>query len=216
MLTGHLGQNQTIDTISKRFYWPKNGSDIKNYVRSCLSCQMRKANPFKPAGYMEYIEVNYPFEKIRIDLLGPFPKATTNARYIIVALDYLTKWAETAALDSGSAEDVTAFFVTNLVLRHGAPKSIISDRRKCFVFELNQKILKLLDTEHLTTTSYHPQTNGLCERLNHTLADMLSMYVNTNHNNWDQILPFVTFAYNTYREESTGYIPFYLMYGRDA
>ena len=177
---------------------------------------MRKSEPFKPAGYMEYIEVNHPFEKVGIDLLGPFPKATTNARYIIVAVDYLTKWAETAILDSGSAEDVAAFFVTNLVLRHGTPKSIISDRGKCFMAELTQQMLKLLDTDHLTTTSYHPQTNGLCERLNHTQADMLSMYVNTNHNNWDQILPFVTFAYNTSREESTDYTPFYLMYGREA
>ena len=58
---------------------------------------------------MEYIEVNHPFEKVGIDLLGPFPKPTTNARYIIVAVDYLTKWAATAALDSGSAEDLAAF-----------------------------------------------------------------------------------------------------------
>ena len=104
------------------------GSDIKNHVRSCISCQMRKADPFKPAGYIEYNEVNYPFEKVGIDLLEPFPKPTTNTRDIIVAVDYLTKWAETAALDSGSAEDVAAFFVTNLVLRNGTPKSIISDR----------------------------------------------------------------------------------------
>ena len=136
---------------------------------------MRKSEPFKPAGYMEYIEVNHPFEKVGIDLLGPFPKATTNARYIIVAVDYLTKWAETAILDSGSAEDVAAFFVTNLVL-------IISYRGKIFMAELVQQMLKLLDTDHLTTTSYHPQTNGLCERLNHTMADMLTMYVSTNHN----------------------------------
>ena len=72
MLAGHLGQNQTINAISKRFYWPKMVNDIKN-VRSCLSYQMRKAEPFEPDGYMEYIEVNYPFEKVGIELLGPFP-----------------------------------------------------------------------------------------------------------------------------------------------
>ena len=72
--------------------------------------------------------------------------------------------------------------------------------------ELTQQMLKLLDTDHLTTTSYHPQTNGLSERLNQTLEDKLSMYVNMdNHNNLDQVLPFVTFAYNTSRQESTGY-----------
>ena len=83
--------------------------------------------------------------------------------------------------------------------------------------ELTQQMLKLLDTDHLTTTSYHPQTNGLSERLNQTLEDKLSMYVNMdNHNNLDQVLPFVTFAYNTSRQESTGYTPFYIMYGKEA
>ena len=71
-----------------------------------------------------------------------------------------------------------------------------------------------MDTDHLTTTSYHPQTNVLSERLNQTLEDT-SMYVNTNHNNWDQVLPFVTVVYNTSRQELTGYTPFYLMYGKE-
>ena len=114
---------------------------------------MRKADPFKPAGYIEYNEVNYPFEKVGIDLLEPFPKPTTNTRDIIVAVDYLIKWAETASLDSCSAEDVAAFFVTNLVLRHGTLKSIISDRGKCYIAVFTQQMLNLLDTYHLTPPS---------------------------------------------------------------
>ncbi|UYV67679.1 hypothetical protein LAZ67_5001557 [Cordylochernes scorpioides] len=69
---------------------------------------------------------------------------------------------------------------------------------------------------HRKTTAYHPQTNGLTERLNKTIADMLSMYVDVNHKDWDRILPFVTFAYNTAKQESTGFTPFFLVHGREA
>ena len=103
-----------------------------------------------------------------------------------------------------------------MVLRHGAPRSLITDQGKCFVAEFTQRILAALEVEHKMTTSYHPQTNGLCERLNHTLADMLSMYVDADHKNWDSILPYVTFAYNTSRQESSGYTPFFLLYGREV
>lgn len=81
---------------------------------------------------------------------------------------------------------------------------------------MTQTILRALDTNHRTTTAYHPQANGQVERLNHTLADMLSMYVSSDHTDWDETLPFVTFAYNTSRQESTGRTPFFLLHGREA
>ncbi|GFV22772.1 transposon Ty3-I Gag-Pol polyprotein [Trichonephila clavipes] len=73
-----------------------------------------------------------------------------------------------------------------------------------------------LNIDHRFTTAYHPQTNGLTERFNKTLADMLSMYVDVEQKNWDEILPFVTFAYNTAKQETTGFTPFYLLHGREA
>lgn len=65
------------------------------------------------------------------------------------------------------------------------------------------------------TTAYHPLTNGLTERLNRTLTNVLAMYVSNNHQNWGAALPFVTFAYNTSRHETAGYSPFFLLYGRN-
>ncbi|GBM48927.1 hypothetical protein AVEN_18427-1 [Araneus ventricosus] len=70
-------------------------------------------------------------------------------------------------------------------------------------------------TYHLLTTAYHPQTNGLTERLNKTLDDMLAMYVDVDQKNWDNILPFVTFAYNSAKQETMGFSPFCLIHGRD-
>ena len=123
---------------------------------------------------------------------------------------------QTGSLQTATAADIAQFFVNQIVLRHEAPQANISDRGKGCIAELMQETLEIVKTKHLKTTSYHPQTNGLCERLNHTLSDMLSMYVNADHKNWDEILPYVTFAYNTSKQESTKYSPFYLLYGREA
>lgn len=76
-------------------------------------------------------------------------------------------------------------------------------------------LLRSSATEHKIDTAYHPQTNGLTERLNRTLTDMLAMYVPGNYHDWDAALPCITFAYNSSRHETAGFSPFYLLYGCD-
>ncbi|GFU95480.1 hypothetical protein TNCV_4788151 [Trichonephila clavipes] len=100
--------------------------------------------------------------------------------------------------------------------KHGAPRVIITDRGAVFRSRLVSSLIDLCNIDHRFTTAYHPQTNGLTERFNKTLADMLSMYVDVEQKNWDEILPFVTFAYNTAKQETTGFTPFYLLHGREA
>ncbi|KZS07216.1 Uncharacterized protein APZ42_029109 [Daphnia magna] len=146
--------------------------------------------------------------------LGHFMSKGGNTN-IVVAIDYVTKWAETKALPRAGATEVD-FLVKCVLLRHGAPRQLTTDQGRCFMAEVTQKVLQAMETNHTPTTAYRPQGNGLVERLNHTLADMLSMYVSADHRNWDKSLPFVTFAYNTSRQESTGRTPFHLVYGRDA
>lgn len=79
-----------------------------------------------------------------------------------------------------------------------------------------QDVMTLSGTAHRKRTAYHPQTNGMTERLNKTPADMLSMYINCNHNNWDDILQYATFAYNTAVQETTVFPPFHLLHNREA
>ncbi|GFV04477.1 hypothetical protein TNCV_11951 [Trichonephila clavipes] len=100
--------------------------------------------------------------------------------------------------------------------KHGAPRVIITDRGAVFRSRLVSSLVDLRNIDHRFTTAYHPQTNGLKECFNKTLADMLSMYVDVEQKNWDEILPFVTFAYNTAKQETTGFTPFYLLHGREA
>ncbi|KZR96435.1 Uncharacterized protein APZ42_009225, partial [Daphnia magna] len=169
---------------------PRLRQQVLNYVRACPQCQARKNPPVEPQGHMEIIRVEGPFEKVGMDILGLFPVSVGGKKNIIVAVDYLTKWAETRAVPTATARDAAEFFVEEIVLRHGAPEGVVTDCGKCFVEEFTKEVMRLMEVDHRTTTPYHPQANGLVERLNPTLGDMLSMYINSTHTNWDDILPY--------------------------
>ena len=109
--------------------------------------------------------------------------------------------------------------VDKIVLRHGTPESIITDTRNGFLADITQSAWKKLGVNHKTLfwlSTYDPQTNGQMERMNHTLAMMISMYLTDEQTDGDEPLPFICFAYNTARQESTGFSPFFLVYGRES
>ncbi|GFS54092.1 hypothetical protein TNCV_2526601 [Trichonephila clavipes] len=214
---GHLGFAKTYDRIRKRFYWPGMYRNVVRYVMHCRECQRRKSVPQRPPGRLVHIPpATAPFHRIGIDLLGRFPKSAHGNKWIIVCTDYSTRYAITKALPTAEVDEIAKFLLEEIVLRHGAPRVIITDRGAVFRSRLVSSLVDLCNIDHRFTTAYHPQTNGLTERFNKTLADMLSMYVDVEQKNWDEILPFVTFAYNTAKQEITGFTPFYLLHGREA
>lgn len=101
------------------------------------------------------------------------------------------------------------------MLRHGIPTRIRSDRGKCFQAELVAELLKIMGAKSSFSTAYHPKFNGLTERFNRTLADMLSIYTNTQQTDWDSNLPLCTWAYNTSRQDTIKVAPFFLVYARE-
>ena len=213
---GHLGITRTLDKIKKRYYWPKMTRQIIHHVSTCTDCQTRKRSLERPAGLLRPIQAQQPFEKVGIDLIGPFPLSQSKNAHIIVAVDYLTKWVIAQPVPHAKTRDLVDFFVRRVVLQHGAPVVLISDRGKCLTSKFANEMYRALQSNHVVTAAYHPQCNGLVERFNHTFAEMLSMYVSSCHNDWDEVVDFVVFAYNTSRQESTGASPFYLLYGREA
>ena len=119
------------------------------------------------------------------------------------------------ATSDQTALTIAKLFVEQIVCRHGVPAQLLSDCGAAFLSHLLTEICKLLGVEKLNTTAYHPQTDGLVERFNRTLTDMLAKKVEQSEKNWDNHLPFVLFAYRASLQESTGESPFYLLYGRD-
>ncbi|KZS03117.1 Uncharacterized protein APZ42_034225 [Daphnia magna] len=213
---GRKRLTRTLLKIQARYYWPGMAEDIRDFLRKCHECQSCKPVYHRPAGFMEIQRSERHFERLVMDILGPFPLSKGGNTNIVVAIAYVMKWVETKALSRVGATEVAHFLVKCVLLCHGASRQLTIDQGRCFMAEVTQKVLQAIETNHTPTTAYRPQANGLVERLSHILADMLSMYVSADHRNWDKSLPLVTFAYNTSRQESTERFTLYLVYGREA
>jgi hypothetical protein len=218
LLSGHLGVDKTLFRLQERFWWPGIRKDCHYYVMTCDSCNSKKTPiGVKRAGKLINIKApSQPFHTIGMDFVGPLTKTKRGNRYILVLVDYLTKWPEAFALPDQAAESVAKIVVEEIICRHGAPSKILSDRGKNFMSNLVARVLKLLDVEKISTTAYHPQTDGQVENENKTLITGLSMYTRTKLDNWDDYIPYVLSSIRTSVHASTGYTPFYMLHGREA
>jgi hypothetical protein len=213
---GHLGEKKSLEKLFKRFWWPQARKEMIFWIKSCPTCIARKPTSAPLTGKLQSIPVEAPFELVGIDVLGPLPTSKESNRFIIVFTDHFTKWAEAFAVPTHSAETVADLLVKHIFCRFGCPKKLLSDQGSEFMSKLVEKILEVMEIEKVRTSPYHPQTDGHTERMNRTLIGMLSAYVNEEQDNWDQILPFVLFAYRTSVHASTGCTPFFLLHGVDA
>lgn len=211
---GHFGEKKTIDKINARVYWPNMTESVKEFIRTCEDCLKNKVPRLKPAGLLHPLPVSRPFQMIGIDTVGTFPTSHGN-NYILVATDYFTKWAETRAVPANTAKAVADFIREQIICRHGFPEVIVTDRGTNYTSNMIKELLSSMDCQHAKTSAYHPQSNGLCERINGVLVASLKNYVNEQHNNWSGLLPLVTFAYNCSKSASTKYTPFFLVHKED-
>ncbi|GFU64224.1 transposon Ty3-I Gag-Pol polyprotein [Trichonephila clavipes] len=154
----------------------------RNVVRNvmhCGECQRRNSVPQRPPGRLVPIPPAIAaFHHIGIDLLGRFPKSAHGNKSIIVCTDYSTRYAITKASPTVKVNEIAKSLLEEIVLRQRASRVIITDRGSVFRSRLVFSVVDLRNIDHRFTTAYHPQTNGLTERFNKTLVDMLSMYVN--------------------------------------
>ena len=211
---GHLGVTKTLARLRLRFFWPKMASDVKTYVISCSVCQLTKPCQRKPAGLMVPIKPQRPWEYTGVDFVGPLPRTPNGNAYILVFVDYFSKWIEVSAVREATARVAASKFICDVFARHGAPSYLISDRGTPFMSDLFEHAVTSLGTEHRLTTAYHPQTNAT-ERVNRTLKTAIRAYVGDKHTTWDKYIPLLCFALRTAPHESTGFSPSMMLYGRE-
>jgi hypothetical protein len=212
---GHLGFNKSYDKLMNRYYWPGMYKDLDVWIKSCVLCQERKGRR-PPVTLQPNLITTRPFECIGIDVLGPLPLSNNRHRFIIVFVDHFTGWVEAFPMRNNDATTCAKILVDNIICRYGAPTKILTDRGTPFLASMAHEVYKIFNIHKLQTTAYHPQTNGKVERFNSTLVAMLAMYVSSNQKDWDTLIPFCVFAYNTSRHERSQSSPYYLMFGRNA
>ena len=215
MFGGHLGVKKTEDRIQTNFYWPGMHRDVTSFCRSCDVCQKtvaRGAVPRAPLGEMPLIDL--PFKRVAIDLVGPItPASDKGHRYILTLVDYATRYPEAVPLKNIDTESV-AEALLDVYSRVGVPEEVLSDLGTQFVSECMKEVKRLLSIKRLTTTPYHPICNGLVEKFNGTLKIMLRRLCSDQPRQWHRFINPLLIAYREAPQESTGFSPFELLYGR--
>ena len=183
-LAGHLGRNKTAQRVMKRFYWPTLYRDVAEYCRRCPECQRSGGQREQRAPLMPLPILGVPFERIAMDIVGPLSRSQAGHRYILVVCDYATRFPEAFPLTRIDAPRIADKLI-DLFARVGIPREILTDRGSNFTSELLTEIYRLLKVHPIRTTPYHPQTDGLVERINKTLKSLLRKIVSETGKDWD-------------------------------
>lgn len=180
---------------------------VAEKCQNCLICRSRHAGPATSTTVpMTPIPVGGPFERMGVDVLK-LPKSYSGKQYAVVFVEYLTKWPEVFATTNQEALTIAKLVADKIVPVHGVPRELLSDRGSNFLSKLMYELYHLLDIKKANTTAYHPRTDGLVERFNRTLTNMLAKTADSDPRNWDKKIPQVLFAYRTSPYESTGQTP---------
>ena len=216
IMAGHMGINKTVDRIQSNFYWPNMYEDITRFCKSCDICQRTVPRGRVPKAPLVNLPiVSTPFQRVSVDLIGPlYPPSARKHQYILTMVDMATRYPKAAALVNIDTVSV-AEALLKMFSDTGIPQEILSDRGTQFTSDVMKEVHRLLSIKSITTTPYHAQCNGLCEKYNGTLKQMLKRMIQEQPREWDRFIEPLLFAYREAPIDSLGgFSPFELLYGR--
>ena len=146
--------------MTQGFWWPQIHEDTAEYVRGCEQCQKHAPLIHQLVGSLNPISSPWPFTQWGLDIIGPFLRATRNQRFVLVVVDYFTKWAEAEALANIRDVDVKKFVWRNIVTRFEVPESLVSNNGSQFDSKAFRKFYSNLGIKNRYFTPVYPQSNG--------------------------------------------------------
>ena len=212
---GHFGRDRTVESLKYRYYWPGIKADIARWIKQCDSCAKVKPGPGLGKSPLHQFRVNEVMRCVAVDLFGPLPFTENGNEYIIVLGDYFSKWVDAWAVPNHSAQTVADKLVTEFFTKFGCPVQIHADQGREFQSELFRLVCKKLGIYQTRTVPYRPQSDGLVERFNRALKQMLRIFAAENTKDWDDHLPFLLMAYRATQHKSTGCTPNLLFLQRE-
>lgn len=211
---GHLGIKKTLSKVRERYFWYRMSTDTRHWCVTCDICESRKSPNRRIRAPLQKYVVGAPLERVAIDIIGPLPKSNKGNLYILVMGDYFTKWVDAVPIRNQKASTVAQKLVDRIISIFGAPMQIHSDQGRSFESDVFQEMCKIFGIEKTRTTPYRPQSDGLVERANRTIENMLASFVSQNQKDWDEYLPLLMLAYRSAQHEATGVSPCQMMLGR--
>lgn len=213
--SAHLGSFKTYMKLCEVYYWPKMKQDVVKYVRGCKICQAAKSSSQLRPGFMgKQKKIQYPFQLISIDLIGPLPRSNKGNSVLLVVTDWFTKFVQVQPLRKATAQAIVKFLENEVFLMFGVPQIVMCDNGPQFVGGVFQKLMEKYKVQKVWyNASYHPQVNPV-ERTNRVIGTAIRSYVKDNHRLWDEEIYRIAHALRNAVHEVTGHTPSFLNFGR--
>lgn len=211
-INGHPGIERTRERLQEIAYWRGWTSDVHAYVQRCPVCVAHRLGPRRKQGQMQQVLACDVMQKVHVDLVGPFPTSKKGYKYLLTAICGFTKYLVCVPIRDNVSATVADVLMKHLYLVYGPPEILVHDQGGEFWSDVMTKLAALLDIQPSKITSHRPNLNGVVERVHATLHSMFGKLVDENQRNWCELVPYVTYAYNTTSHGTTSFLPFYLMF----
>jgi hypothetical protein len=208
-IAGHTGFKRTLARLSERFYWETMEKDVKKHVASC-HCTLNKRTGKRRVSRLQPLKVGAPFEAIHLDFCGPFPEGVKGYKYILVIVDRFTKWVEIIPTRTNDMATAAEKFDKRILKRFGTPKRVLVDNAFRGEFET------LCDNNGIKldfSQAHQHNTNGLAERMNRTIEEMLRSVIGKDIKTWPVWIPSVQAAINSAKAAAHSHTPFMMVTG---
>jgi hypothetical protein len=214
----HIGSRPLLGKVFRQgFYWPKAASDAADLVQKCENCQKCARDQKQLSSLTQLIQPTWPLQRWGLDLLGPLPPAQGNLKYVVVAVEYFSKWIEAKPLATITSATVQKFFWQNIVCRFGVPKDITVDNGTQFDAKTFKVFYDQIGTIIHFASVRHPESNGLVERANGIImTGIMKLIFNQPRGKWPDELIKVVWSHNTTVSRSTGFTPFNFLFSDKA
>ena len=215
-VAGHFGVYRTTAAAVRRFYWPRMRADIHRFIKSCLRCELAKSGPRRQRAPLRQDISGARNERIAFDIIGPMKPSRSGNVYILTVGDYFTKYFLAIPLKRHTADVIAQTIITEWICKlGGCPLTIHTDQAPEFRSVLLNHLWEVLHIHHTKTLPFRPQSDGFVERFNQTIQQMLKLALGPDKDRWDEILPYLTMAYNVTEQASTGCSPNLLTFGEE-
>ncbi len=209
---GHPGRECTLSPLRTHYYWPTMIIDADRHVDTCVKCAQYKRVPSGPALILQYPPPSRPFDTVFIDVLQ-LPPSYQGSKYVLVMIDNFSRYVILAPLKEKSARPVAHTIVTKLICEYSAPRVLLSDNGAEFRNKVLAEICSQFGIRQTFTVAYHPASDGLVERSNCKILEILRPIVAGHMGTWEDWIPQVAATINASVCESTGQSPHYIDFG---